>query len=397
MKILMVNSLTYFMAVGGAEKVVHSLCAGLADQGHEVTLIALSDKHSSVKSGMVENYNIIYLPIRNIYWPFDDRIVANKIRKTVWHMIDSVNTFYVKEYLKIIMDLKPEILHTHNLSGLSWLIWLLAKIKGIKIVHTSHDYYLECIKTTKYRNGSICNGRCAECVVLSYPRRVGSQLVNSHINISEYVYVNNNIAGIFRNARNTIIRSFVAKNYMAYREDGGYEDLKKIRLGFVGRIEDEKGIIDFLRILIKSGYGQRFSMTLAGRGKTIDMGEILLMNNRIEIELLGYVDPIKTIYPYIDYLIVPSKLAETFGLVVIEALQNGITPVVSNLGALSETMKFYGSGYVFDIYEPESVTKILSEILMIEVTRPVMKKDNLYSSHSEWINKHVDLYKELIA
>ncbi|WP_420094925.1 glycosyltransferase [Klebsiella pneumoniae] len=40
------------------------------------------------------------------------------------------------------MDVKPDIVHTNNLSGISCAVWQKAKKYKCRVIHTSRDYYL---------------------------------------------------------------------------------------------------------------------------------------------------------------------------------------------------------------------------------------------------------------
>src|SRR5919198_54913 len=43
---------------------------------------------------------------------------------------------------------RPDVVHTHNLPGLSTAVWGAAAAAGARVVHTLHDYYLLCPRVT---------------------------------------------------------------------------------------------------------------------------------------------------------------------------------------------------------------------------------------------------------
>ena len=65
---------------------------------------------------------------------------------------------------RVLADLRPDLLHTSNLPGISTGLWEQARRLGIPVVHTLHDYHLLCPRTSlTRRDGTACRPSPALC------------------------------------------------------------------------------------------------------------------------------------------------------------------------------------------------------------------------------------------
>ena len=149
MKILLLNSLYYPNIIGGAEKSVQLLAESLLSRGHEPVVITTSD---GLSVDYINGVKVYYLKIPNLY----TISVAKEqplFKKPLWHMIDTVNPFITSILQEIIQKERPDIFHTHNLSGISVQAWKVAKSFQLPIVHTIRDHYLFCPNSEMYNRG----------------------------------------------------------------------------------------------------------------------------------------------------------------------------------------------------------------------------------------------------
>ena len=77
----------------------------------------------------------------NIYHYLDDFKYPAFIR-LLWHLFDTFNIFSYFKIKKILLKEKPDVVITHNLMGIGFLIPRLLKKLEIKHVHTVHDVQL---------------------------------------------------------------------------------------------------------------------------------------------------------------------------------------------------------------------------------------------------------------
>ena len=143
MKICLINNLYKPYNRGGAEKIVKIIANGLRAGGHEVFIITTRPLFANYKTQNPEprtqnpKPKIFY--IRSLYFNINK---IPKFLRTSWHAGDM---FDVGSYLKIKSILKkekPDIVMTHNLKGIGYLIPKAIKSLGIKHIHTLHDIQL---------------------------------------------------------------------------------------------------------------------------------------------------------------------------------------------------------------------------------------------------------------
>ncbi len=101
---------------------------------------------------------------------------------------------------------------------------------------------------------------------------------------------------------------------------------KDLTILFLGRLEERKGVIDFIEALnkIKSQLGKT-SVTIAGDGPQRRDAERLAATYQLPVKFLGRVTDEERNNAYLssDIAIFPSKFGESFGIVLVEAMNYG--------------------------------------------------------------------------
>ncbi len=117
-------------------------------------------------------------------------------------------------------------------------------------------------------------------------------------------------------------------------------------VGFVGRLEQQKGCEVFLHALHK--LDRSYFGVIVGSG--IKQNKYQILAHRLDIydrvKFLGQVNPALTIMSALDALAIPSHF-ESFGLVAVEAMTLGIPVVASRVGGLSEIVVNGTNGLLF--------------------------------------------------
>jgi len=139
------------------------------------------------------------------------------------------------------------------------------------------------------------------------------------------------------------------------------KDHKKIRFGYLGRLEKEKGIKDLIKFFSKRQKSLN-KLYVAGDGS---------LKNEIEwnknIEYLGSIknDNLASFFSEIDVLIIPSY-EESGPLVALEALASGKIILTTSVGAMEERCLNQEGVFWFDIRNFESFDKSVNDILRME-------------------------------
>jgi len=127
---------------GGAERYVGELAAGLSGRGHQVEILSAFPQ----RGAPVVPTAVLHLTD----WRESE---ARRIRNHVGDLV-SAPWPRVAEFLR---ELRPDLVHTNNLSGIGTGVWEAARREGIPAVHSLHDHYLLCPRTTlTRRDGSPC-------------------------------------------------------------------------------------------------------------------------------------------------------------------------------------------------------------------------------------------------
>lgn len=114
---------------------------------------------------------------------------------------------------------------------------------------------------------------------------------------------------------------------------------KKV-LGFIGRLDEQKGIITFIKELAM--YKDEFSdsvILLVGNGSQEDEIKVLIKELKLEemFILTGFQDNVNVFYPIIDVFFLPS-LYEGLPMVLLEAMAFKKAVISMNVGSISEVI-----------------------------------------------------------
>ncbi len=147
-------------------------------------------------------------------------------------------------------------------------------------------------------------------------------------------------------------------------------------IGMAARLAAEKGVEVLLRAMPR--VLERFPNALvlyAGPYQNV-LGEeayarrVLPMAEKLAAEghwkFLGLLSPhqMAAFYPNLDVLVLPSlNSTESFGLVQIEAMMNGVPVVASNLPGVRQPVKMTGMGEIAEVGDHESLAEALIKVL----------------------------------
>lgn len=328
------------------------------------------------------------------------------------------NELTSKDFEQFYEKTKPEILHIHTLMGLPMEFVVFFKIKGVKIIFTSHDYYGLCLKVNFInQDGLLCNSprgvNCARCnlgapnslflnlrnskYVLKYKGKLSTKIntlksEKLQITQSEITCKQTNkfdeLLSYYKKMFNLIdcfhFNSTISKeiyeqhispkqSYVIPISHANIQDNRKIKkfnstklqLAFIGNLTDYKGFPMLKKVLCELNKEMtNWSLQVWGGPKGIDKD-----CNRIIYKGSYSPEFIDQIFNNIDMLIVPSIWKETFSLISLEAIANGTPCLVSEYVGAKDVIKQYNSEFVF--YPSEEalflkLERILNNSLLLE-------------------------------
>lgn len=136
----------------------------------------------------------------------------------------------------------------------------------------------------------------------------------------------------------------------------------RIKVGFIGKVSEEKGIFVFLqaakKILQKK---QNVEFWVVGNINA----NFKIQDYRLEKEIIfkGWQDDLSQVYQELDIVVVPSLVEESFGLVAVEAMSYGKAVVVSDRGALPELVENNKSGIVVAAGNVDILADVLGDLI----------------------------------
>lgn len=334
MKILIVNTLYSPYQIGGAEVSVQLLAEGLVAQGMTVRVVCLHEgktRHTDSINGV----DVVYLPLRNIYWPFNG-VHHLKFSRLLWHLIDLYNPMMKKLIDSELNDFNPDIVHTNNLAGFSVAIWSSVKEHQIKLIHTMRDYYLFHPNSTLFKQGKNIALNNFGVQIWSWIKRKNSKHVDVAVGISQYISTLHQDYGFFNQARQVYIYNPVNKPNFTVREH------KNLRVGFIGRLSADKGFDQFCDIAKK--YKNRgINFIAAGRfGNDKEVDTLKRRATNSGMTLLGFTK-LENFLSEVDVVVLPVKWREPFGRTIVECALAGKVVYTNALGGISELLSFFGN------------------------------------------------------
>jgi glycosyltransferase involved in cell wall biosynthesis len=352
MKVVLIGSMYPPYAFGGAEKAIAMLAEALARRGHNVVVVTL---HPGFLEEMEERngVRVYHLPLDNFYWPFTEGPKPNPLLRIAWHLREMWNWRAARRVGRILDLETPDVVHTHNISGFSVAIWRAVKRRKIRLVHTLHDYYLLCPRTTLYRHGKSCEHRCIGCQLHTLNRKAASQIPDEVVSVSQFTLDKHKRLGFFHNVASNVIYNIESANENAVPKALESKNSDVLSFGFIGRIEPEKGIdlvLQATRHLTRPGW----RLKIAGKGTDAYVNYLRLKYTDERIDWLGFTAA-SEFYPTVDVVVIPSQWNEPLGYVCVESLHQGKALICAQVGGLpeiatlSKVVEYFQSGSVEEL------------------------------------------------
>lgn len=382
MKILFLSDV-YFPRINGVSTSIHTLRQQLAAQGHRVHLLA-PDYYSPSED---ESW-ITRVPSHYLMFDPEDRLMR-----------------YGKA-LAMSADLRHEdydILHVHTPFAAHYLGLRLARRLGIPCVETYHtffeDYmhhYLPILPKPLLRmlarrlSRSQCNAMDA-VIAPSQPMldALRSYGVKSHAEVIP--------TGLQEH-------SFVPGDGPGFRRRYGIAPDRPVML-FVGRVAHEKNIGFLLRMALQVKHSRPdILLVLAGEGPALEQlrKEARALGLQDNTLFLGYLDrktELNDCYRMADVFVF-SSLTETQGLVLLEAMAQGV-PVVAIAEMGTKSILFEGKGALIAPQDEQGFAeRVLGLLANPEHGRALGEKAHGYALHwsaSYMAERMMKFYRQVIA
>jgi glycosyltransferase involved in cell wall biosynthesis len=371
MRILLINY-RYFLS-GGPEKYMFAVKELLEKNSHEV--IPFSIKSNRNVKNDYERYFVDPIGGEDKVY-FED---YKKDPKTLMQIID--RQFYSKEVKKkleiLIKDTKPDVAYLlHHYNKLSPSVIDACRKHKVPIVMRVSDFFLVCPNALLLRDNKVCEEcikrsllcgikyRCVKKSFMGSAIKVSAMLYHRFLHIYDKVsyiiapseFTLTKLTKKFNQKKLVHIPSFI-ESKEKYNPD--VEDY----LLYVGRLEEEKGVLD----AIKAVKDTKYHFRIVGKSSTNYekvISEYIKSNDLKNVELLGavYDKELSNLYKDAKAVILPAVWYENMPNVALEAMAYSKPLLVSDIGSLKELVK---EGYNGLLFEPGNIEQIKQKIQIL--------------------------------
>ena len=175
-----------------------------------------------------------------------------------------------------------------------------------------------------------------------------------------------------------------------YRERQTKESNEYLRVGYVGRLDKGKGV----DTLIHAIYASKLPIkcTIVGTGSAHDSMLKLITHLKLtdQISVLGSCeqDKLGDIYRNLDFLVFPSELEESLGLVGLEAMSCGTPVIGSRKGGMAEYIAPDVNGLAFAPGNAESLASAMKEAFTMSSQAYADMSSNAHQTSKAYDARH---------
>ena len=332
MRILTISNYYPPHFIGGYEIACKETMDFLMAQGHEVVVVT-SDYHKNN-----EKENNIHREMHLVDYKNSSFIEKTKGEYDNYQIVKSA-----------IEKVQPDLVYFWSLRGLGLSVIRAANEKNIPKVFEIGDFWMagytqkksglkqkikSLIPVLKDQNIAISPAICVS-------RWVADEMKEKYSTAQTYTYPN----------ATTIPQKHIANHSI-------------LKFIFVGRIEEEKGLDLAILALKEFAYlypSCPFSFEVYGNGDAAYINKCKLLAKPIEnmVHFKGKVDARESIYKDASVLLMPTRMREPFGLVIIEAMAHCVAVIATNAYGPAEIIEHQKNGLLF---KPNSVDDLLVQI-----------------------------------
>ncbi len=403
MHILMVNLGYAPDEIGGAEVAVRTLAHALVKQGARVTIAALSSRSQDwdYDDSGVRVHFLAAHPMRNLHTN-PKRTLPQRV---LWNLLAEWRHWSHGKLVRLVSAERPDLIHTHNLMGLSTSAWAIARDHDIPAVHTLHGYNLICPYGTMLRARRPCPRQCSSCRIATVARRRASGIPRAVVGNSGFTLNLHLSAGYFPNARHYVIPN--APRPAAASPTTAAETTERaptpgparpICIGYLGRLAAYKGpglLLEALTRLPKHSWVAKIAGT--GLSQEVRALERYAHHHDLPVSFLGWSDP-DVFLSEIDLLVVPSMIAEPQGMAALEAVSRHVPVVYANAGGLAEIAASIAGTAPFVAGSADDLGRVLQNFVSYPMELMSLRQLT-YAAHplrdvERFANRYCEVYTE---
>lgn len=397
-KICIISNLYEPYIVGGAEVVAADIAKHLYKIGKEIFVISTLPKFTSqVINDKVDGIKVYRFYPLNLYSAMKSKQKPG-ILKPFWHGIDIWNIDTYFKIKNILKEENPDVINTHNISGFSPAVWSAAKSLRIPVVHTIHDYGMICSRTTLLRkDGAICDGRCADCMIFGLFKKFFSRSIAATISPSKFIMDTLLKAQFFSRTKNTVVYNGIEPLASSQKDCGADGPLHFL---YIGQVAKHKGVglllETFSRLPVRD-----IQLSVIGTGDQLPELKAKYAGDA-RIVFHGFVtgQEKEKLMKKCHVAVVPSMWYENSPKVIYEAYRLGMPVVGSRIGGIPELIDDGKSGLLFEAGSREALETCLQRFIddpnmMNRMRADCFRQAEKFSMEAQ-VNGYLDVFSETL-
>lgn len=364
MKILFLSDDFPPKSFGGAGVVVFNLAQAFARKGHQICVItSTQNKHEEGKTSHDG------LEVHRLYSDYQER----------WRAYKSLcNPKTVKQIKQIIDEMRPDIVHAHNIHYyLSYRSLKVAKESGSKVFLTAHDAMLfhygkkfddeKVSWWSQFRKYRKRYNPFRNFIIRRYLKYVDKVFSVSHA--LSHALNNNGIKNVEVIHNGIDVEKWQTTNNLVTEFKNKFNLNNKKVVLFGGRLSEPKGgekIIKMMDKVVKDVPDARLLVL----GQTNDYSKEMLreakkMGIEKNIIFTGWISGVELVagYHVSDLVVTPSLYLDPFPTVNLEAMACGKAVIGTCFGGTKEVVKDNVTGFIVDPFDVENTADKIIELL----------------------------------
>jgi glycosyltransferase involved in cell wall biosynthesis len=358
--------ITHALSVGGLEQVILTLCRSIDKQQYEIIVLCLRELGDLAKEVEKTGAKVILLPQKD----------------------NGTDYFSFLKIAKIIQQIKPDVIHTHNTQPLvEGVLGCIAAFRLPKIVHTDHARQFPDKK--RYMFAEWCASHFVHKMVGVSEKTTENLRRFEKISPKKLVTIENGI--ILQNYQITIDRTAKRKE-LNLPESGSI-------VGVIARLEPVKGVTFLLKAApaILAEYPDTLFLIVGdGSEKNNLIQESRDLGITDNVFFTGVRHDIPQLLKLLDIYVLPS-ISEGLPMGLLEAMAAGCPVVASSVGGVPGVLGKNENGLLITPGEKEALADVIINIqrdtdLVLKLSNNSYNFVEMNYSANIMVKKYIQLY-----